>query len=98
MVRQSELEAGVVAAGPHESGELQPSRSTRSWLVLCTAKRASDQPRGRRPLPLKAAAFRSIGLIPAHRSVAWIGAVRPSLLLFTDGGAARPPIARRRAP
>jgi hypothetical protein len=35
------------------------------------------------------AARRSIGLSRAHRSVAWIGTVRRSLLLFMDAGAAR---------
>ena len=32
------------------------------------------------------------------RSLAWIGAASPSLLLLTDAGATRPPIASRRAP
>jgi hypothetical protein len=32
------------------------------------------------------------------RQPPWIGAVSPSLLLLTDAGAARPPIASRRAP
>src|SRR5215208_2290089 len=42
--------------------------------------RERHQARRRRPLPREAAAFRSIGLVRADRSVAWIGAISPSLL------------------
>jgi hypothetical protein len=45
-----------------------------------------------------AAPYRAKQQSRAHRRFAWIGAVRPSPLLFTDAGAAWPPTARRRAP
>jgi hypothetical protein len=58
-------------------------------------ERASERARKRRPLPRKAAAFWSIGLSRAHRSVAWNAALTSSPLLSADAGARRAGIARR---
>ena len=83
------------AARAHTPASVQGKRASHvSAGCSRRSSRASVRPGSRRrPLPREAAAPRSIGLIRAHGSVAWIPAVRPSLLLFTNAAAARPPIA-----
>ena len=56
------------------------------------AGRRGRRPR-RRPLPRRAAARRSVGVIGAHGSVAWRAIAGASLLLATDAGARLAPIA-----